>query len=87
MNTEIKTRPVIAMDAVESSQIEAIGHDRETNTLGIQFKSKSGAGSVYHYENFTAEQFTAFKNAQSIGAHFGKFIKPFADQFPFVKIS
>lgn len=57
MNTTIKKRPVIAMTTVESSQIHAIGHDPQTNTLAIQFKSKSGAGSVYHYQNFTPELF------------------------------
>lgn len=88
MHTEIKSRPVIAMDAVESSQIAAIGHDPETNTLAIEFKNWKGEpSSVYHYDAFTAEQFEEFKNAESIGSHFGKHIKPFADCFPFVKIS
>ncbi|MDB5988888.1 MAG: hypothetical protein JWQ10_291 [Herbaspirillum sp.] len=86
MDTEIKQRPVIQMGAVESSQITAIGHDAETNTLAIQFPSKSGSGSVYHYQNVTADQFAAFKNAESIGSHFGKNIKPFADRFPYVKV-
>lgn len=87
MNTEIKPHPVIAMDSVESSQIAAIGHDPVTNTLAIQFTSKSGLGSIYHYSNFTAEDFAAFKSAESIGSHFGKFIKPYAAKYPFVKIA
>jgi hypothetical protein len=87
MHTAIKSRPTITMQPVESSQIHAIGHDPATNTLAIQFKSKSGAGSVYHYANFTAENFDAFKAAESIGPHFGKHIKPFIDKFPFEKIS
>lgn len=87
MNTEIKNRPVIAMDAVESSQISHIGHDPDTNTLAIKFPSKSGSGSLYHYANFTAEHFAAFKNAESIGSHFIKHIKPHADKHPYVKIS
>ncbi|MFC3107389.1 KTSC domain-containing protein [Undibacterium arcticum] len=87
MSTEINARPVIAMDAVESSEIAAIGHDSETNTLAIQFPSKSGPGSVYHYANFDAEAFAAFKNADSIGSHFGKVIKPHPDRHPYVKVS
>ncbi|OGB23312.1 MAG: KTSC domain-containing protein [Burkholderiales bacterium RIFCSPLOWO2_02_FULL_57_36] len=87
MDTSIKIRPEIALNAVESSQIEAIGHDPETNTLAIQFKSKSGPGSVYHYSNFGTEQFGAIKNAESIGSHFGKVIKPFPDVYPYEKIS
>jgi len=87
MHTEIKPRPVIAMTPVDSSQIHAIGHSPETDTLAIHFKSKSGPGSVYHYSGFTAEHFADFQKAESIGSHFGKHIKPFADRFPFVKIS
>ena len=89
MDTTITNRPVIAMDAVQSSQIAAIGHDAETNTLAIQFTSKdeSKPGSVYHYENFTAEDFAFFRTVESIGSHFYKCIKPFPDKFPYTKIS
>lgn len=80
------TATAITMTAVESSQIAAIGHDAATNTLAIQFASKIGPGSVYHYRNFTADLFAAFAGAESIGSHFGKHIKPFGDKFPFVKI-
>jgi hypothetical protein len=87
MDHAIKDRPVITMDAVESSQIAAIGHDAETETLAIQFTSRTGPGSIYHYSNFTAEDFAAFRAAESAGAHFGKFIKPFGDRYPYVKVS
>lgn len=89
MNTETKPRPVIAMDAVESSQIAAIGHDGETNTLAIQFAPKKDGtpGSIYQYSGFDAEDFAAFKNADSIGAHFGKAIKPHPDRYPYVKVA
>lgn len=87
MNSEAKKHPIIALNAVDSSQIHAIGHHPETNTLAIQFKSKGGPGSVYHYQNFTAEHFAEFKNAESIGSHFGKAIKPNADKHPYVKVS
>lgn len=88
MDQAITKRPMIAMDAVDSSQIAAIGHDAESNTLAIQFKNWKGEpSSVYHYENFTAEQFSEFKDAPSIGSHFGKHIKPHADKFPYTKIN
>lgn len=88
MDTAITQRPVIAMDTVVSSQINAIGHDAGTNTLAIHFKSYSQKpGSVYHYANVTAEQFAEFKAAGSIGAYFGKNIKPFKDRFPYVQVS
>ncbi|MDE3023269.1 MAG: KTSC domain-containing protein [Pseudomonadota bacterium] len=86
MNTQTFEHPTIAMDAVESSQIAAIGHDSRTNTLAIRFKSKSGTGSLYHYANFTAADFTAFKGAESIGSHFYKFIKSFPDRHPYTKV-
>lgn len=53
----------ITLNPVESSQIHAIGHDPATNTLAIQFKSKGGAGSVYHYQNFDSAAFDAFNGA------------------------
>jgi hypothetical protein len=87
MDTAIQARPAITLHPVESSQIHAIGHDPATSTLAIQFRSKSGSGSIYHYANFTAQDFASFKAAESIGSHFGKHIKPFADRFPFTKVS
>ena len=77
----------IDMQTVDSSQIHAIGHDAETNTLAIRFKNWKGeVTSLYHYENFLAEDFEAFKSAESIGRHFGAFIKPFDQKYPFKQI-
>ena len=77
----------IELQQVESSQIHAIGHDAQTNTLAVRFKRYSGEpSSLYHYGNFTAEEFAAFKAAESIGKHFGAHIKPFADKYPFKRI-
>jgi len=87
MDQAVKARPVIALDSVESSQIHAIGHHPESNTLAIQFKSKDGGpGSVYHYDNVTAADFAAFKGAESIGSHFYKHIKPNAEKYPYTRI-
>ena len=81
----------IALQDVASSQIHAIGHDAETNTLAIRFTrggfANPAPGSLYHYQNFTAQDFEAFKGAESIGRHFGQHIKPFADKFPFTKVA
>jgi len=88
MTTEAIQHPTIAMDAVESTKIEAIGHHAETNTLAIRFPGRGGKpGSVYHYANFTADDFKAFKEAESKGSHFGKNIKPFTDKCPYKKVS
>jgi hypothetical protein len=75
------------MDSIESSQIDAIGYDAETQTLAIQFRGKGDApGSLYHYSNFTAEDWQAFRDAESIGSHFYKHVKPFKDKYPYVRI-
>lgn len=84
---DTNTKPSITLDSVESSQIEAIGHDAETQTLAIRFKSKSAArGSLYHYANVPAEEFAAFRDAASIGSYFYKHIKAFPLKYPYTKI-
>lgn len=81
----------IPLIAVESSKIHSIGHDPETNTLAIRFNSgygeNRGPGSLYFYENFTTEDFEAFKQAESIGKHFGWHIRDFKDKYPYRKVA
>lgn len=62
--------PILA--PVVSSQIEAIGHDPETNTLFIKFIH---GGRTYSYADFPAEKFERFKNAESLGKFLGAEIK------------
>lgn len=77
----------IDLQLVDSSQLHAIGHDPVTHTLAIRFKNWKGEPtSLYHYGNFTAEDFAAFQGAESIGKHFGKHIKPETVKHPFVRI-
>lgn len=89
MNTETQALPEITLSPVVSSQLAAIGHCPATNRLAIQFKSwrADQPGSVYHYSDFDAAAFEAFRTAESLGSYFKKFIKPFDDRFPYVKIS
>lgn len=75
------------MHPVESSQIAEIGHDADTLTLAIRFKNWKGeATSLYHYQNVSAAEFEALRDAESIGRHFGQHIKPHADRYPYTKI-
>lgn len=77
----------IPLTPVASSQIAAIGHDPSTNTLAIEFASKTGGhGSIYHYASFTREGYDAFSSAESIGSHFYKFIKNNPQKYPYTKI-
>lgn len=88
--TNISTKPIPLQD-VESSQIESIGHDAETNTLAIRFKpyrsSPDKPGALYHYANVDADTFAAFRDAESLGRHFGQHIKPFPEKYPYTKVA
>lgn len=73
--------PQIQMNAVESSQLKAIGYDAATKTLACQFTR--GPGHIYHYPNVEPETHAAFVAGDlgpdvepSIGTFFGKHIKP-----------
>lgn len=72
MNT---ARPVIALAAVISSQIAAIGYDEPTQTLAIQFNEKEPTGRTYYYAGVPPEQFEDFKGAASKGSFFHRGIK------------
>lgn len=46
-----------------------------TNTLVIRFKSRGEPAALYHYSKVSADDFTAFKDAESVGSHFYRHIK------------
>lgn len=71
----------IPLTPVTSSQISAIGHDHETSTLAIQFKS----GGLYHYANVTHEEYIAFASAESVGSFFYRNIKNNPQKYPYTK--
>lgn len=80
----------IQLHDVESRQIHSIGHDPVTNTLAIRFYRGFGQtkvpGSVYHYDNFTADDYAAFAGAESLAKHFDAHIKPQTQKHPFRRI-
>jgi len=80
----------IDLQDVESDQIHSIGHDAASNTLAICFISRKGGqvgpGSLYHYQNFTADDFAAFQASESKGKHFGAHIKAHPEKYPYTKI-
>ena len=73
--TEINATPIpeTTMNWInsESSQIEQIAHDPESNTLHVKFRT----GGHYSYANFPADKFEKFKAAPSHGTFLGKEIK------------
>lgn len=77
----------ITMEPVQSTLLHSIGHDAESSTLAIRFRGYEGApGNLYHYANFTADQYATFAAAPSHGGFFTTEIKPHAALFPFTKI-
>jgi hypothetical protein len=87
---EKSATPVIELQDVQSSQIHSIGHDPVENVLAIRFYRGWGRdqvpGPLYHYQNISAEEFAALRDAESIGRHFGQQIKPFSDKHPYTRI-
>jgi len=80
--------PEIEMLPVESSQIHSIGHDPETSTLAIRFKSHRDGSptSLYHYRNVDAGLFSSMKGAKSVGSWFYQNLKPNAEDFPYTRV-
>jgi hypothetical protein len=66
-------RPIIALKAVDSSQVKAIGYDEKTSTLAVTFTR--GTGAIYHYPDVPKTTYDAFMASDSIGVFFGKNIK------------
>jgi hypothetical protein len=76
----------IPLTPVKSSKLVAIGHDAASQTLAVQFFAKGLPGNVYHYSNFSAEEFTAFATAESVGKHFIQHIQPHKEKHPYVNM-
>lgn len=74
----MKTFKMITM---VSSQIAAIGHDKDTSTLRVQFVR----GGVYDYAHVDEELFNRLLHSESIGKTFAQLIKGSAAH-PFVKV-
>lgn len=62
----------IPLKSVESSMISQIGYDPRTQTLRVVFKN----GDAYDYPTFTDRDWRAFQEAESLGKHFHRAIKP-----------
>lgn len=51
------------MREVRSSNIDAIGHDKESKTLAVRFKG----GQTYHYQDVPHEVYMQVISSESIG--------------------
>ena len=59
------------MKKVDSSHLDTIHFDKDTNTLHIKFTN----GQTYHYYGINENDYKNFENAESHGKHFVKYIK------------
>lgn len=63
--------PLLERQAVSSSNIQAIGYNKEFKILEVEFKG----GSVYQYYEVPEQIFNAFLSAESIGKFFHSSIR------------
>lgn len=56
---------------VTSSMISSVGHDPDTDTMEVKFKS----GKTYTYQDVPVEEFEALRDAPSVGQHFNEYFK------------
>lgn len=54
----------IVLNAVESSNVSALGYDEKTSRMAVQFKN----GGMYHYEGVDPKTASGVMEAKSIGA-------------------
>jgi hypothetical protein len=68
----------ITLNPVTSTNLAAIGHDPDTNTLAVQFKPRVGeaVGDTWHYAGVSADKHQALLKAESVGKYFSTHIKP-----------
>lgn len=61
----------IPLEAIESSNLAALGYNPEKRILAVQFKN----GRIFHYSDCSLELMTEFYTAQSKGSYYAKNIR------------
>ena len=72
----------VDMYDVDSSTVKAVGYDRYTLTLYVQYHT----GDIYRYQNVPADYWSALQNAESKGSWVHWFLKINADSFPYSQV-
>lgn len=70
------------MHLVQSSNIEAIGHDADSKILTVRFRN----GSTYAYQNVESDIFLKILDAPSVGSAFHSLIKVNMDRHPYTRV-
>ena len=75
-------------ETVDSSQINEVGYDAASKTLGIRFKATAEdlRTSEYHYSNVPPMVHRAMITAESVGSYFAAEIKKRPDLYPYTKM-
>lgn len=60
------------MIPVSSSNIISVGYDEKEEEAYVKFAN----GTVYAYEEVSQEEFDALLNAESVGSHLARVLKP-----------
>lgn len=68
------------MQGVSSTAIRALGHDKENDTLDVEFRK---SGSKYRYDGVSAKTAKRLENASSIGRYFVRNIR---DDYEFTRL-
>jgi hypothetical protein len=61
------------MTLCDSSLVHSHGYDPKSQTMAVRFKTN---GSTVHYQDVSQKDYDAMCNADSIGSHIQKVIKP-----------
>ena len=62
---------LLNFEQVKSSQIKELAYDPDKETLYIRFRNKK----LYEYNPISKEEYLDFKESESLGKHFHKYIK------------
>jgi hypothetical protein len=78
----------IQMQAIaNSSLLDSVGHDAESQTMQIRFKARGDTrGALFRYSNVSGEDFAALVGAESVGSHFQRNIKAAPEKYPFERV-
>lgn len=76
----------IKLTPVKSNKLAAIGYDAASQVLAVQFFSKGQPGNVYHYANFSEDDWAVFSNAESHGKHFIAHIQSQKEKYPYTNM-
>ena len=75
--------PKFTIVPVDSSNIDSVGHDEETNVLRVWF----ARGGIYDYENVPHSLFDRLVSADSVGGEFHASIKKQPGLYPYKKVA